>query len=268
MPHTALAELLAIAGLAKPEADRIELRGDDPVLPTRFRIGAAGAAAIAASAIAAAELWALRTGSSRRQNLAVDVRHAAASLRSARYLRISGAIPKDLLDRLSGLYAAAGRRWVYLHCNFPNHRSAVLAVLGLSADAGRDSVARAVLDRDGYALEQAVHDARGCAGLVRSPDEWSRHPQCTAVAALPLLEIERIGDAPPEPLPAADRPLSGVRVLDLTRVLAGPTCARSLAEHGADVLKVSGPHLPHSGDIEIDTGLGKLSTFLDLRQRC
>ena len=83
MPHTALAELLAIAGLAKPEADRIELRGDDPVLPTRFRIGAAGAAAIAASAIAAAELWALRTGSSRRQNLAVDVRHAAASLRSA-----------------------------------------------------------------------------------------------------------------------------------------------------------------------------------------
>ena len=75
-----------------------------------------------------------------------------------------------------------------------------------------------------------------------------------------------MGDAPREPLPAGARPLSGIRVLDLTRVLAGPTCARSLAEHGADVLKVSGPHLPHSGDVEIDTGLGKLSTFLDLRQ--
>jgi crotonobetainyl-CoA:carnitine CoA-transferase CaiB-like acyl-CoA transferase len=101
---------------------------------------------------------------------------------------------------------------------------------------------------------------------VRTPAEWSAHPQSTALAELPLLEIQRIGDAPPEPLPAAERPLCGVRVLDLTRVLAGPTCARALAEHGADVLKVSAPHLPHSGDVEIDTGLGKLSTFLDLRQ--
>jgi crotonobetainyl-CoA:carnitine CoA-transferase CaiB-like acyl-CoA transferase len=83
---------------------------------------------------------------------------------------------------------------------------------------------------------------------------------------LPVLEIDRIGDAPREPLPPGERPLDGVRVLDLTRVLAGPACARLLAEHGADVLKVSGPHLPHSGDLEIDNGLGKLSTFLDLRQ--
>jgi hypothetical protein len=120
-------------------------------------------------------------------------------------------------------------------------------------------------DWDGRALEEAVHAAGGCAAFVRSAEEWSRHPQSAAVAALPLLEIERIGDAPSEPLPEGDRPLSGIRVLDLTRVLAGPTCARTLAEHGADVLKVSGPHLPHSGDIEIDTGLGKLSAVLDLR---
>jgi crotonobetainyl-CoA:carnitine CoA-transferase CaiB-like acyl-CoA transferase len=83
---------------------------------------------------------------------------------------------------------------------------------------------------------------------------------------LPVLEVERLGDAPVEMLPDGDRPLAGVRVLDLTRVLAGPTCARTLAEHGADVLKISGPHLPHSGFVEIDTGLGKRSAFLDLRQ--
>ncbi|HKW54868.1 MAG TPA: CoA transferase, partial [Stellaceae bacterium] len=93
------------------------------------------------------------------------------------------------------------------------------------------------------------------------------HPQAAAVATEPLLSIERIAAAPPEPLPrGGDRPLSGFRVLDLTRVLAGPTCARTLAEHGAEVLKVSGPHLPHSGELEIDTGLGKRSCFLDLRQ--
>jgi crotonobetainyl-CoA:carnitine CoA-transferase CaiB-like acyl-CoA transferase len=85
------------------------------------------------------------------------------------------------------------------------------------------------------------------------------------VAEQPLLEVVRIGDAPPQPLPKGDRPLAGIRVLDLTRVLAGPTCAKTLAEHGADVLKITAAHLPDSGDIDLDTGLGKLSAHLDLR---
>ena len=266
MPHTALDELLNLAALAKPQAGEIEIRGDDPVLPTRFRIGTAASAAIAASALAAAQLWAMQAAKSRRQAISVDLRHAAAALRSTRYLRIDGAPAKSAFDPVSGLYAARDQRWVFLHCNFPNHRAAALGVLGLPNDADRDAIARALRDWDGLALEDAVHAARGCAGLVRAPEEWLQHPQSKAVASLPVLEMEHLGNAPPEPLPKGDRPLSGIRVLDLTRVLAGPTCARTLAEHSADVLKVSGPHLPHSGDIEIDTGLGKLSTFLDLRR--
>ncbi len=266
MPHAALEELLSLGALAGLRASDVPIGGSDPVLPTRFRVGAAAAAAVAAAATAAAQLWALRTRAARRQDIAVDLRHATAALRSARYLRIGGAAPKEPWDPLSGLYPVRGERWIYLHCNFPNHRAAALSVLGLSVDADREAVARAVLDRDGLALEDAVHAAGGCAGFVRGTSEWSDHPQSAAVAALPVLEIERAGDAPREPPPAGDRPLAGVRVLDLTRVLAGPTCARTLAEHGADVLKVSSPQLPHSGDIEIDTGLGKLSTFLDLRQ--
>jgi hypothetical protein len=101
---------------------------------------------------------------------------------------------------------------------------------------------------------------------VRSRDEWLAHPQGRAVAALPLLEIVRIGDAPPEPLGRADRPLGGVRVLDLTRVIAGPECGRTLASHGADVLHVTGPHLPNLPSHVIDLGLGKRSTSLDLRR--
>ena len=102
--------------------------------------------------------------------------------------------------------------------------------------------------------------------MVRTMDEWAKHPQAAAIATLPLIEIVKIGDGAPQKLPDGDRPLSGIRVLDLTRVLAGPTCARTLAEHGADVLKITGAHLPNIGYQEYDTGHGKLSAHLDLRE--
>jgi crotonobetainyl-CoA:carnitine CoA-transferase CaiB-like acyl-CoA transferase len=265
MPYDALEELLAFAGTARRDAARIEIVDRDPVFPTRFRVAAAGAAAIAAAAAEAASLWALRA-SRPPQKVTVDLRHAAAALRSARYLRIADAPPPKPFDPLSGFYATR-TGWVFLHCNFPNHRQAALRVLGLAADASRDAVASAAQSWPSQALEDAVHAEGGCAAFVRSAEEWQRHPQATAVASQPLIAIERIGAAPPEPPSrAGDRPLSGLRVLDLTRVLAGPTCARTLAEHGADVLKISASHLPHSREIEIDAGLGKLSAFLDLRQ--
>src|SRR5258708_4419008 len=107
------------------------------------------------------------------------------------------------------------------------------------------------------------------AGGLAVSDLWALRAgrrQDVAIASLPLMEIVKIGDSPAEQLPDGDRPLSGVRVLDLTRVLAGPTCARTLAEHGADVLKITAAHLPNIGYQEYDTGHGKLSAHLDLRQ--
>ena len=136
-------------------------------------------------------------------------------------------------------------------------------MLGVAED--RDAVARAVADWNAADLEEAIIAAKGAGGMVRSQAEWASHPQAAAIAALPLMEIVRIGDSPPEPLPAGDRPLTGIRVLDLTRVLAGPTCARTLAEHGADVMKITAAHLPNLGYQEWDTGHGKLSAQLDLR---
>jgi len=163
-----------------------------------------------------------------------------------------------------GVYPAKNGRWSYIHANFPNHRAAALSVLG--CEENKDAVRHAVANWDALKLEEAILAAKGAGGMARSMAEWAVHPQASAIAALPLLEIVKIGEAPPEKLPPGDRPLSGVRVLDLTRVLAGPTCARTLAEHGADVLKITAPHLPNIGYQEYDTGHGKLSAHLDLRQ--
>src|SRR5438067_123247 len=261
--HDALRTILPIAGWPEERARSVEITGgDDPVLPTPFRITETSAAALAATGLAAADLWELRTG--RRQQVAVDARQATASLRSGHYLKMEKAELSHERNPVMGMYPAKNGRWSYVHANFPNHRAAALKVLG--CEESKASVRKAVAKWDALELEEAIIAAKGAGGMVRSMAEWAQHPQAAAIASLPLLEIVKIGDSPVEKLPEGDRPLSGIRVLDLTRVLAGPTCARTLAEHGADVLKITGPHLPNIGYQEFDTGHGKLSAYLDLRQ--
>src|SRR5216684_9177452 len=261
--HDALRTILPVAGWPEERARSVEFTGGaDPVLPTPFRIGETSTAALAATGLAAADLWELRSG--RKQDVAVDLRQATASLRSGHYLKMEQTDVSRERNPVMGMYPAKNGRWSYIHANFPNHRAAALSVLGCAED--REEVKKAVAKWDALELEEAIIAAKGAGGMVRSMAEWAEHPQGVAIASLPVMEIVKIGDAPVEKLPDGDRPLSGVRVLDLTRVLAGPTCARTLAEHGADVLKITGAHLPNIGYQEYDTGHGKLSAHLDLRE--
>lgn len=269
-PQLALEHLWSVAGCDDAALGDIALTGNDPALPSVYRVGTIAAATIGAQALAAAGLHRLRTG--RAQRVEVDVRRALAAFRSERYLRIDGGPPPALRDPVMGFYEARDGRWIQLHTNFPHHLRGVLDVLACERDP--QSVAAAIRNWDGAELDQTLADAGLCAALIRSPREWGAHEQAHAVASLPLFEIMRIGDAPaalPGELPGArasanDRPLAGVRVLDLSRIIAGPVAGRALAQHGADVLMINGPHLPNIAPLVIDNGRGKRSATLELRE--
>src|SRR5499427_2784690 len=207
MTQDALRTILPIAGWGGDRARAVEITGGaDPILPTPFRIGEAAAAALSALGLAVADLWGLRTG--RRQEVAVDTRQATASLRSGHYMKMDGAPVSTERNAVMGVYPAKNGRWSYLHCNFPNHRAAALSVLSVPED--RDAVRKAVAKWDALELEEAIIAANGAGGMVRTMDEWAKHPQAAAIASLPLMEIVKIGESAPEKLPDGDRPLTGI----------------------------------------------------------
>ena len=260
-PREILADLWTLAGGDLAALDAVTLTGEEPQLPSSFRVAAAAQASIAAAGLAAAQIWKLRAEQS--QNVAVDMRHAVVECRSERYLRVEGKPPPPAWDAIAGIYRTRDQRFVRLHTNFRHHRDAVCKVLNCKPE--RDEVQAVLMQWDGEAFETAAY-AGGCVvALMRSHDEWSDLPHAKALAALPLISIEKIGDAAPKPWSAGDRPLEGVRVLDLSRVIAGPVAGRTLAVHGADVLLISGPDLPAIPWLTIDTGRGKLTSFAELK---
>ncbi len=256
-----LADIWTAAGGAPSALDAVRLTGEEPQLPSSFRVAAAAQASIAAAGLAAADIWRQRSGQS--QDVAVDMRHAVVECRSERYLRVDDKPPPPAWDKIAGVYRTGDSRFVRLHTNFPHHRDAVCRVLGCKAE--RDEVQAALMRWDGEAFETAAYAEGGVVALMRSYDEWSATPHAKALAQLPLITIERIADAAPRPWRAGDRPLAGLRVLDLSRVIAGPVAGRTLAAHGADVLLISGPDLPAIPWLTIDTGRGKLASFVELR---
>jgi crotonobetainyl-CoA:carnitine CoA-transferase CaiB-like acyl-CoA transferase len=236
--------------------------GEDPVFVTPWRIARAGSASLGAIGLALSDLWRLRAG--KPQAVTIDRHAAAASLRSNTYVTQNGEKPVSW-DPLAGHYPTRDGRVMFLHTNHPHHREGALRISG-AKEGTREALAAAVAQWNGLEIEAAIA-AGGCVGgLVRSREEWNAHPHGIAVAGLPLLDIVKIGDAPARPLPKSDRPLGGVRVLDLTRVLAGPTSGRVLAENGADVLHIAAQHLPYQTEILMDTGHGKRCAWIDLRE--
>ncbi len=250
--------------------DQLNFRARATSLDTPFQTGEAAAAALAAGAAIAGNL-AQAAGSGPSQ-VQVDSRHAESSLLSFAYLDFAdperGLAPRQAgEDRTAaaGFYPTRDRRWIYLHSGFPHNTRGLLDLLGVKDD--RSAVGRAVRRWYAQDLEDAIAAAGLCGAMARTAPEWDASPTGQALAARPVVEIIQMGDSPPEPIPAtAARPLEAVRVLDLTRILAGPTCARTLASYGAQALRVGAEHLPSVPLFVVDTGFGKRACSLDLRK--
>ncbi len=152
--------------------------------------------------------------------------------------------------------------WVRTHGNYPWHRHALLRYLDVSDEP--DAVAAAIAERTTTELEDGIVAAGGICAAVRSRDEWLAHPQGAAVHAEPLIAHRNEPNAPPKQHTSGNRPMSGMRVLDLTRVIAGPVCTRYLGALGAEVLRLDPPQrLDMKRDEPADTLLAKRSALLD-----
>lgn len=257
-----LAGIWRQAGLPNDALACAHLTGADPVLPSSFAVGTAAQSTIAAAALAACELGHLR--GTARQQVGVDMRHAA--LDCCGWFSLDGRVPAQW-EAFSGLYRCADG-WVRVHANFAHHRDGALRLMKLDpATATRADADAAMATWRAHDFEDAAAAQGLVATALRSFDAWDATPQAQAIAAQPLFTIERIGDGAPLALPPLredQRPLTGVRVLDLTRILAGPVGGRALAAYGADVMLVNSPHLPNIESIA-DTSRGKLSAHADLR---
>jgi CoA-transferase family III len=265
----ALGTLWRAQGLPVKRLENAVLTGADPVVPSSFAVGAAAQSSVVAAALAAIQIGQHRGGP--EQTVHVDMREAA--LECFCCFTANGSAP-ELWDKLAGVYAcrSGGKAgaWVRVHTNFAHHRDGLLKLLGLpqGSETTREQVAHALLSWDAFALEEAAAKNGVLVAAYRTAEEWQSHPQRAALTERELVDIEKIGDAPPLLWPALatdSRPLSGLRVLELTRILAGPVAGRTLAAYGAEVLLVNSPHLPNI-DAIIDTSRGKLSALADLRK--
>ncbi len=235
-----------------PAAD-LELTGS-ATLAGAFRVADAATAAVGAALLAAARLLGAR-------RVSLDLAAAAGAFLADRRLLVDGrALP--IWDPVAGDYRAR-KGWVRLHTNYAWHRRAALAALGLPGDADRAAVAAAVAARDGLDVEAAVHVAGGAAAALRSRAEWATHPQSTAVARRPLVSLESSESVASGSPPRADA--DGFRVVDLTRVIAGPTATKVLAAFGADVLRLDPPGFVEVPPLVAETTAGKRCASLDVR---
>ncbi|KAF3926358.1 hypothetical protein AA313_de0202455 [Arthrobotrys entomopaga] len=251
----------------------IELAGPEHILPSSYKLSLIPPAAISTSALAASLIRSHRLLDHKIAKVKVNTSHAAAEYKSELLTSLNGAPTPNLWAAVSGSYETADGRIVGIHANFPNHAEAALRILDLPLDcADKALVSERVKQHNAIDLETTASANGAVIYTLRTIDEWNSTGQAEHLPDFPII-IRKIGEAP-KGLPPSMKDINdprfcvqGLRVAEISRVLAGPICGRTLAAHGADVLWIHGPHLPSLPDLDIDTSRGKRSTFIDLRNK-
>jgi crotonobetainyl-CoA:carnitine CoA-transferase CaiB-like acyl-CoA transferase len=259
----------AAADLALSVADisRIAPPAGLPGWRSALRVGELAHDSVALSSLAIALIGETRGGRAVPDGaIRVEAPRIEASFGSERLFRLDGEAPA-VWAGLSGFWRVADG-WVRTHGNYPHHAERLARLIGVAVSAPRTEVEASLARWNRLELEERAAGADALAVAVRDAEEWREHPQARALADAPLIGFRGHGRAGPRPWRGdPSLPLAGIRVLDLTRVIAGPVAARDLALAGADVLRVDSPRLPESPWQHLDTGQGKRSTLLDLGDR-
>lgn len=241
------------------DAAALVVRDGQSAIASDLPVSDIAAGAYGALAVVAAELQSIRGG--RALGPVVDRRLAGLAMAGNEYLRIDGEAPKAW-DPITGYYLCGDGGYVYLHANFPHHRDGLFRVFAAS---DRPSMEAALMRWNAPEAEETAQQSGLCCIMVRDRPTWEAHAQRAALAQAPVVAIRDLGEGrTPLPGGAPEQPLSGLRVLDLSRVIAGPMAGRALAELGADVLRISAPDLPHIPPLVVDTGFNKRAAFADL----
>ncbi len=267
--------LLDYCNIKASEGVDVNITGKDPVMNTPWRIGEAAATALAAQGIAISKIWELRKKEELKQSINVDVATAALSTKRCAFMKQNGySIPFPDIDYPTvGIYETKDKRHVFINGGFPALRRGILKIL--NCPDNKEAIASALLNWNAEDIEKEAQKQGFCCVVCRTSDEWLKNEHGRALyeklninGSIKPVTIEKICDGEPQSFPGLginDRPLSNINVLDLTHVLAGPTCGMMLAEQGANVMRVNGPQIPTILPFVMDTGHGKLNVQIDLK---
>jgi crotonobetainyl-CoA:carnitine CoA-transferase CaiB-like acyl-CoA transferase len=261
-------ELWIGLGLPSEALSRLHLEDNsEPTLPSSFRIGVLAQSTIAVSALAAAQLHALRNEVEVPQ-VDVPLQHAVVEFKSERFYTIDNQPRSAPQVPIGGLHKTADG-YIRVHDSFPNHSNGMLELVGLPLGSTREQLANEIANWRSVELEDAATvKGKLAAYALRSYNEWDALPQSKAVADFPILvrsisssSNEGFSDRLPK---ETAKCLIGLRVLEMSRVIAAPLCGKTLAAHGADVIWVTSPNLPDLPDIDREFGRGKRTIQLDI----
>lgn len=271
-PSSQLALNMILSAIGMKESSykgKITIEGKDPILSSRHRFGELMAAAQAAFGMALSSLWEMRGG--KCQNITTNVENAVHQHHGVAFMRQNGrqlpftdyGIAGGVDSPLSGeFYPTKDGRFVKMEFYYPRLRDAVYKVLKCAPT--QRAVEAAIMQWDAEALEKAIREESGAIGVVRTAKEWLAHPVGRRLASKPVVEVQKIGESDPIPLPKGMKtPLDGIKVLDCTHVIGGPITGRTLAEFGADVLHLSKPNYPDHLNWRLETDIGKRSAYCD-----